>query len=62
MSDKISDALSVRANVSEATIWLAIIASWLSPYEWYVDLFITVVVGAINWSVVTDHHHRANEQ
>ena len=26
------------------TIWLAIIASWLSPYPWHIDLLITVVV------------------
>lgn len=58
---KISDSLSIRANVSESSTWLAIICSWLSPYIWQVDLLIVIAVGALNWVIVQDAHEKAHE-
>ena len=49
---KISDALSIRCNVSEVTVWLWIIFSWITPYEWYVDLGIGVLVSVANAAMV----------
>ena len=44
----ISDSLSIRGNVNEATIWLSVIFSWMTPYEWYADLLVVVLVAIVN--------------
>ena len=55
----ISDMQSLRANVNEAGIWLASIWSWLTPWPWWFDLAIVIVVGWFNWTALESAHHRA---
>ena len=46
------DAQSLRANVNECGIWLAAIFAWLTPYPWYWDLVIALIVGVLNWVAI----------
>lgn len=38
------DVLSIRVNLSMAADLLAIIMSWLTPYPWWLDLSIVLVL------------------
>ena len=59
MADETSDALSIRGNVNEATIWLSIIFSWLTPYEWPADVLIIVGVSIVNYVTVKGNYEAA---
>lgn len=52
MDKPMSDAFSIRVNLSEASVWLAAIFSWATPYAWYTDVAIIVAVIAFNVTAV----------
>ena len=54
---KISDMLSIRANVNESTMWLSVIFSWLTPYSWWVDASIIFMVSVVNQFIVDRNYN-----
>jgi hypothetical protein len=52
----------LRARIAVITIetWLSVIASWLSPYPWYVDLLIVAAVDCV--CVLSAKHSIEKEQ
>ena len=49
------DVGRVRAEASETTTWLACIFSWMTPYEWPIDVLIVVAVAAMNHIAVSSN-------
>ena len=45
-------ALSLRLEIGTQTSLLCAIFSWLTPYAWYTDFFLCIMMGACEyWSV-----------